>query len=379
MLRKVPITPQIPKEHYATWAEVDLSVIAENVRKIRARVGVQVMAVVKANGYGHGAVAVAQAALKGGATWLAVARCEEALELRRADLDCPILLLGLLPPARIDEAIGQSISLTVWDADQLPGLAAAAQRVGETARLHLKVDTGMSRLGVQPLEAPDLARRLAATPGLLFEGLFTHFARADEPQVETTADQERLFFEALLVLESEGLRPPLVHAANSAAALTRPSAYLDMVRLGIAMYGLHPSAEAPCPEGVRPALAWKAVLSQVKTLPAGRGVSYGHVYVTSRAERIGAVPLGYADGFRRVNGNQVLVGGRRVPVVGRVCMDQFMVQLDSVPEAREGDEVVIIGEQGEERIAAEEVGARWGTINYEVVCGIGARVPRLYG
>ncbi|MDP3184448.1 MAG: alanine racemase [Anaerolineales bacterium] len=368
-----------PKERCATWVEVDLSVIAENVRRIRARVGVQVMAVVKANGYGHGAVPVARAALEGGATWLAVARSEEAFELRRAGLDCPILLLGLLPPARIGEAIGQRISLTVWDADQLPPLSAAAQRAGEAARLHLKVDTGMSRLGVQPPEVPALARRLAATPGLLFEGLFTHFARADEPQVETTADQERLFYKVLAALESEDLRPPLVHAANSAAALTRPSAYNDMVRLGIAMYGLHPSAQVPCPEGVRPALAWKAVLAQVKTLPAGRGVSYGHIYVTSRAERIGSVPLGYADGFRRVNGNQVLVSGRRVPVVGHVCMDQFMLQLDSVPEAKAGDEVVIIGEQGEERIAAEEVAARWGTINYEVVCGIGARVPRLYG
>ncbi|MBI4770172.1 MAG: alanine racemase [Chloroflexi bacterium] len=367
-----------PKERYATWAEVDLGVIAENIRQIRARVDVQVMAVVKANGYGHGAVPVAQAALKGGATWLAVARIEEAIELRRAGLDCPILLLGLLPPARMDEAIGQRISLTVWDAHQFPRLAAAAQRVGEAARLHLKVDTGMSRLGVQPPEAPALARRLAGTSGLLFEGLFTHFARADEPQVETTADQERLFYEVLAALESEGLRPPLVHAANSAAAITRPSAFLDMVRLGIAMYGLHPSAEVPCPEGVRPALAWNAVLGQVKTLPAGRGVSYGHIYVTSRPERIGSVLLGYADGFRRANGNQVLVGGRRVPVVGRVCMDQFMVQLDSSSEARPGDEVVIIGEQGEERITAEEIAARWGTINYEVVCGIAARVPRLY-
>jgi alanine racemase len=366
-------------EHYTTWAEVDLGIIAANVRQFRARTASQIMAVVKANGYGHGAVPVAQAALKGGAAWCAVARLEEALELRQAGLSCPILLLGYLPAAQMDQAIAERISITVWQASQFSSLSAAAERVGEPARVHLKVDTGMSRLGVQSADAPELAQQLAHPPGLFYEGLFTHFARADEPGVGTTADQERLFLNLVQVLENAGLRPPLVHAANSAAALTRPSALLDAIRLGISMYGLDPSPQVRCPEDVRPALTWKAVLSQVKTLPPGRGVSYGHIYVTSHDERIGTVPVGYADGFRRVTNNQVLIGGRRVPVVGRVCMDQVMVQLDSVPEAQAGDEVVLIGRQGNQVISAEEVAERWETINYEVVCGIAARVPRLYG
>ena len=366
------------QEHYSTWAEIDLGIIAENVRQFRLCTGRAVIAVVKANAYGHGAVPVAKAALKGGASWCAIARLEEALELRKAGLDCPILLLGYLPPVQMEQAIAKHISVTVWEVDQLQRLSAAAERVGESARLHLKVDTGMSRLGVQTPDALALAQRLSQTPGLLFEGLFTHFARADEPDVETTAAQERLFNEVVAAFETAGLRPALVHAANSAASLTRPNTLLDAVRLGIAMYGLHPSSEVLCPERVQPALTWKAVLSQVKTLPAGRGVSYGHTYVTSREERIGTVPVGYADGFRRVTNNQVLVGGRRVPVVGRVCMDQIMLQLDAVPDVKEGDEVVLVGPQGDQRISAEEVAGRWGTINYEVVCGIGARVPRIY-
>ena len=179
-------------------------------------------------------------------------------------------------------------------------------------------------------------------------------------------------------LDAAGIQIPLVHAANSAASLSRPSVYFNCVRVGIALYGLHPSAECPLPPSIRPALSWKSIIAQVKTLPPGRGVSYGHEYTTSHSERIGTVPVGYADGFRRTAGNQVLIRGQRVPVVGRVTMDQVMVQLDSVPDAREGDEVVVIGEQESGGITAEQVADRWGTINYEVTSGIAHRVPRLY-
>jgi alanine racemase len=253
-----------------------------------------------------------------------------------------------------------------------------AQQTGEPARLHLKVDTGMSRLGVQPEHAVHLARLIARTPGVVFEGLFTHFARADEPDSTATKEQEDHFQSVILELESLGLRPAFVHAANSAASLSRPSAWLDLVRAGISLYGLRPSPLTPFPPELRPALSWKTVLSQVKVLPAGRGVSYGHLYTTSGQERIGTLPAGYADGFRRVAGNQVLIGGRRAPVIGQVCMDQVMVQLDEIQAAQPGDEVVILGKQGGEQISAEEIGERWGTINYEVVCGIGVRVPRIY-
>ncbi len=365
-------------ERYSTWVEVDLDAIRQNVAIIAQHTGVAVMAVVKANAYGHGAVPVAKAALEGGASWLAVARPEEGLELRENGLDCPILLLGYTPPAMVETAIRNHLSMTVWRTEHIEAADRVGQRLGIRARLHLKVDTGMSRLGVPPEEALPLVRQLASARGVSFEGIFTHFARADEADPTPTDEQEQRFRDLLQSLEAEALRPPWVHAANSAASMYRSSAHFDMVRLGIAMYGLHPSSEAPLLPKMRPALTWKAVLSHVKVLPPGRGVSYGHEYVTSHHERIGTIPVGYADGFRRLRGNAVLVGGKRVSVVGRVCMDQIMVQLDAVPDARPGDEVVLIGQQGGEKITAEDVARTWGTINYEVTCAIGPRVPRIY-
>jgi alanine racemase len=366
-----------PQDAYSTWAEVDLTAIESNVKWLVEHTGVRVMAVVKADGYGHGALPVAQVALRGGASWLGVARVEEALELREEGVTAPILVLGWVPPARIGELAAARISITAWDMSQIEA-AARAGGSSDRVRLHLKLDTGMSRLGAPPDRAVELARRIAGNPGLEFEGMFTHFARADEPSASTTDKQEKIFRGAIESLDAVGLRPPLIHAANSAAALTRPSAAFDMVRAGIAIYGLHPSDTCRLPAPFRPAMEWKTTLAQVKTLPPGRGVSYGHVYVTSANERIGTVPVGYADGFRRTEGNVVLVGGQRVPVVGRVCMDQIMVQLDGVPDATEGSEVVLLGGQVEARITAEEIAQRWGTINYEVVCGVGKRVPRIY-
>jgi alanine racemase len=212
----------------------------------------------------------------------------------------------------------------------------------------------------------------------MLEGVLTHFARADESDPAPTIVQETCFNDVIERLTAAGLRPPVIHAANSAATLTRPSAHFDLVRVGIAMYGLHPSSECPLPAEFRPVLSWKSQLSQVAQLPAGQGISYGHDYVTTRTERIGTIPVGYGDGFRRVSGNVVLVGGQQVEVVGRVCMDQALVQLDSVPEAKVGDGVVLIGSQGESCISAEDVAERWGTITHEIVCGISSRVPRVY-
>jgi alanine racemase len=366
-----------PHEAYSTWVEVDLSAIESNVRRLAELAGVRVMAVVKADGYGHGALPSARAALRGGAAWCGVARVEEALELRQGKIEAPILVLGWVPPDRLRELSAARISITVWDPAQIEA-AADVGRLGDPVRLHLKIDTGMSRLGALPERAVELARRIADRPELVFEGVFTHFARADEPSASTTDAQERTFRDVVVSLEGSGLRPRLAHAANSAAAIARPGAAFDMVRAGIAIYGLHPSSECLLPPSFRPALSWKTTLVQVKTLPPGRGVSYGHAYVTKRRERIGTVPVGYADGFRRTGGNVVLVEGHRAPVVGRVCMDQILVQLDDVPEAVEGSEAVLLGRQGEEAIPAEDIAQRWSTINYEVVCGIGRRVPRTY-
>jgi len=366
------------KESPSTWVEIDLGAIEQNARSFCRRTGVEVMAVVKANAYGHGAVPAARAALRGGATWFGVARIEEALELRQASLESPILILGYTPPGRLTEAIANDVSLTVWDADYFQAISREAGKLGKTARLHLKVDTGMSRLGAQPGRATEMAETINRLPGITLEGIFTHFARADESDPGPTNSQLKAFREVIEALEAKRLRPAYVHASNSAAGLTRPEAYFDLVRTGIALYGLQPSSERRLTPEFRPALTWKTRLSQVKTLPAGRGVSYGHTYTTKAQERIGTLPVGYADGFRRLPGNHVLVGGRKVPVIGRVTMDQIMVRLNGVSQAKVGDEVVLIGQQGEACITAEQVAETWGTINYEVVCAIGSRVSRIY-
>lgn len=363
---------------YATWTEIDLGAIENNARRIIELTGVQLMVVVKAYGYGHGANHTSRAALRGGATWCGVARVEEARALRRGGIETPILILGMTPDQHLAWMIEQAVSLTVWDPAQVRRIEEIARQVGKPARLHLKLDSGMSRLGAFPEECLALAAMIKSSSDLIFEGLMTHFATADEIDRHPADEQERIFRQVLQEIEAAGLRPPLVHAANSAATLSRPQAHFDLVRAGNAVYGMHPSPDCRLPEGFRPALAWKAQLIRVKTLPGRSGVGYGHSYVTRTAERIGTVSVGYADGFRRVPGNVVLVGGQRVPVVGRVSMDQIMVSLAAVPEAEVGDEVVLLGRQGEEQISAEEIAATWKTINYEVTCGLNFRVPRIY-
>lgn len=365
-------------KRYATWIEIDLDAIKENLGYFCELSAAKVMAVVKANAYGHGSREVAEAALVGGASWLAVARAEEAQQLRIDGLEAPLLILGYTPPLRILEMIERGVALTVWESDQVRAVGEAAAACGMEARLHLKVDTGMSRLGVQPVDTLEMVDRIENTPGVILEGIFTHLARADEDDPSTSDLQLSCFQELIDDLERENRRPAIVHCANSATALKRVGVHMDLVRVGIAMYGLHPSHETRLPAVFRPALTWKSILAQVKTLPAGRGISYGHRYTTTRDERIGTIPVGYADGLRRLEGNRVLVGGRSVPVIGRVTMDQIMVNLDSLPEAQAGDEVVILGSQDGARISAEEIATHWGTINYEVTSGIAARVPRLY-
>lgn len=365
-------------EAYSTWLEIDLSAIRDNVERIRGISGRPVMAVIKANGYGHGLVEAGRGAAAGGAAWLAVARVEEAAALRQAKIELPILVLGYSTPERVPEAIANRVSLALPSADLVGAYAAQARAVGGTLCVHAKFDSGMGRLGVFPEDGLAFAQRVAQEPGLVLEGAFTHFANADEPARDTTQWQITRFKALVDALAANGLRPPVVHAANSAAALYFPDAYFDMVRPGIAIYGLHPSPDALLPEGFRPALSWKARLASVKDLPAGHGVGYNYRYQTGGPERIGVIPVGYADGFRRRLGNFVLVGGKRLPIVGGVCMDQCMVQLDQHPQAQMGDEVVLIGRQGDSWLTAEDHGAAWGTNNYEVVCGLTARVPRFY-
>jgi alanine racemase len=366
-----------------TWAEIDLAAIQHNLRRMKALAGTRVMAVVKANAYGHGALETARACAEAGADWLGVARVEEGLALRAAGLTPPILVLGYTPPQAATEAIGHGLTLTVFSLEAARAYADAARALNRRARLHVKVDTGMGRLGVMPAEAPDLIRAIGGLKSVEIEGVFTHFANADSlngpsPAVwgETALAQLSMFNNIIASLPS---RPPLIHAANSAAALALPEARLDLVRMGIALYGLNPSAEVPCPPDFQAALSWKALVTQVKTLPPGSGVSYGHQYITPTQETLATLGVGYADGYRRVlNVNEALIGGQRAPVRGRVCMDQIIVGVSHLPEVRVGDEAVLIGRQGAEALSADELARKWGTINYEVTSGLLARVARRF-
>ncbi len=363
---------------HATWAEVDLDAVRGNIAAILRHTGRAVFAVVKANAYGHGAVPVARAALEAGAGWLAVARAGEALELRAAGIEAPLLILGWTPPAQLSRMIAEHVSLTVWEEGQIAAIASAAREAGERAQLHLNIDTGMGRLGAEPEVGLDLAQFIASLEEVELQGAYTHFARADESDREPTFAQNEIFAGFVRQLTRLNLRPLWVHAANSAAAIRFEPTWYDAVRVGVAMYGLHPSEQVKLPDAFRPALCWKSVVTQVKTLPVGRGLSYGHAYHTRGQERIGTVAVGYADGYRRMMGNDVLVDGRRCPVRGRVTMDQILVGLDGAGDVEAGQVVVLLGSSGRETISAEELGRRWGTINYEVTSGIAARVPRVY-
>lgn len=361
---------------YSTWLEIDLNAIKHNTTLVREKTGAEVMAVIKANGYGHGARPAAQAAVAGGATWMGVARIEEALALRRAGISCKILVLGFTPAAKVPEAIEHGITVALFEPELASNYLDYANIHGGTLHAHLKVETGMGRLGMNPKYVAKFLEALKGT-AIQVDGIFTHLAQADDPNSDYTLRQLAIFDELLADLADKGLKPEKVHAANSSAVLNFPQAYYDIVRPGDLLFGISPTNEPLSPE-YKPSLSWKARIISLHTFPAGQGISYGSTYVTQKEERIGVMPTGYGDGFRRVDHQQVLVGGKRVDVVGRVCMDQSMLQLDSVPEAKVGDEIVLIGTQGNETLTVDEVARRWGTINYEVVCGLADRLPRIY-
>jgi alanine racemase len=383
LVRQAPGAKQVVPLHQdrAAWMEVDLGAIAGNLRRLReiaAPAGV--MAVLKADAYGHGAVRVARTAVQHGAAMLATAVLSEAAMLRQHGITAPILVLGYTPAWQARDVVRLGVAVSLFSLDLAQHLSRAALALQRPpVPVHIKVDTGMHRLGLQPDEVIPFAQQVAALPGVTIEGLFTHFATADAADPAYALEQIARFERLLDAWERAGLpRPRFIHAANSAATLRFPQAHYDLVRTGIALYGLHPSPDVRLPPGFSAALALKTQLAQVKALPAGEPVSYGATWVTPRPSRIGVLPIGYADGFRRApeNWGEVLVRGRRIPTVGRVCMDMCMVDLTDVPEARVGDEVVLIGEQQGELLTAEEVASQLGTINYEVVSQILARVPR---
>ncbi|MCC6453435.1 MAG: alanine racemase [Caldilineaceae bacterium] len=366
-----------------TWLEIDRSALLNNVRQLRALLTPPSLltGVVKANAYGHGAVMVCRLLVEAGVDRLAVATVGEALELRAADIHLPILVLGYTPGALALEAVAQEITLTVFDLETAGAIAAAAQASGKRARVHLKVNTGMNRLGVAPGDARALLSALSEMRSLEVEGIFTHFATSDTDRAYAE-EQFRCFVSVLDELAAAGLRPAIAHAANSAATLTMPHAHLEMVRCGIALYGLDPDEDdTPLPSTFVPVMSWKAQVAQVRHLQPGDAVSYGREFVAQQPMTVATIPVGYADGFPRRprTWGSVLIHGQPAPLVGRVCMDQCVVDVTSIAAqqpVRQGDEVVLIGRQGRAELSAAEVARRIGTNNYDVVSRILARVPR---
>ncbi len=359
------------------WAEIDTQAVAHNVRQFKELVGpsCQLMAVIKANGYGHGALTAARQALAHGATWLAVAFPEEGTLLRRAGIASPILVLGGLVPQQLEICVSKDLAVTVFQWETAAALSSHARRWNKTVRVHVKVDTGMGRLGIQPDEAVSFVRRVKGLSGLEVQGVFTHFASADE-QDQYYHWQLQRFQKVLRDLEREGLSVPLRHCANTAATLFDPASHLNLVRVGLGLYGLYPNERRPLT--LKPVLALKARLAAVRTVPPGTAVGYGSQFVTWKETNIGVLPLGYADGMSRHLGGtaKVLVEGTECAVVGRICMDHCMVDLGDV-SVEVGEEVVLIGRQGSGVITVDDWAACIGTINYEIPCMLSERIARI--
>lgn len=367
------------------WAEVNLNDLSYNVGEICRAAGprAEVMAVVKANAYGHGAVEVSKTALASGATRLAVARSAEGMELRRAGIRAPILVLGYTPPGLIRDIAEYDLEQTVYGRDYALAVNQQAARMGAKIPVHIKIDTGMGRIGVVAGtgSAVGEVKEIAAQPNLEAVGIFTHFAAADSADKTYTLSQWECFVDLLAHLSREGLEFSLKHCANSAAILDLPETCLNLVRAGIIMYGLYPSGEVNrFNVNLKPVMSLKTRVAQVKTVPQGFSISYGCTYITEKATVIATLPVGYADGYSRQlsSKGEVLIRGSRAPVVGRVCMDQCMVDVGNIPGVVSGDEVVLFGRQGDQVLPVEELAGWIGTINYEVVCMVGARVPRIY-
>ena len=358
---------------------VDLSHIQRNTEFLKSLLGPsqRLMAVVKADGYGHGAVAVAKAALRGGAAWLGVALAEEGVELRDAGVTAPILVLGPSHPSQMLLAVDHHIDLTVFDRQHLIWAAQAARRCQTSARIHLKLDTGMGRVGLLAEQLNQMWLEWLRAPELTWIGVSTHFASSDAEDSEATRTQLQRFLDALEFLRAEGALPPEIHAANSAAIMRYPGTHFTLARAGLALYGLKPYAGA---KGLEPALRWISQVAYVKEVPAGFAVGYGATYRTPTPQKLLSVPVGYADGYRRAwsNRSQVLIGGCRYPVVGNISMDQITVATPLSAQVAVGDVVTLLGPDGTDAISAEELAQILESISYEVVTGIGKRVPRRY-
>ena len=377
-LAPMPINPS----GRPTVALVDLDALRRNFRQIRTTVGpgVKILSMVKANGYGHGGPRIAEALAAEGSDSFGVATVEEGLELRAAGIRAPILVVAGAYPEQLDLFAENKLTPIVHDAESLARLDEGARQRGATLKFHLKVDTGMGRIGFAPGDLASWLPRLERLHGLEIEGVFSHFSHADNVAGDYTKKQLEIFRGVVERLRSAGVSPPLVHLANSAATITLPAAYFNMVRPGLMLYGIHPSPDMAAQISLQPVLSWKSRILQLKKVPAGTSISYGRTFITQRESLIATVPVGYADGYSRLLSNvgAMLVKGKRAPVAGTVCMDLTMIDVTDIGGVQQGDEVVLLGRQGNAVISADEMAAWSNTISYEILTSIGTRVPRIY-
>ena len=373
------------EKHSRVYAEIDLDAISYNMEQMKKRVGegAKFIAVVKTDGYGHGAVPIACMLDDDPDVWgYATATLEEAVELHRAGIQKPTMVLGCVVPDQYEEMIKEEVRATVYTLDMAHEISNLARKLGKTAYFHIKIDTGMERLGFPATEeSADLIGQIEKLPNVCLEGMFTHFAKADEYDKTFTKEQIQKFKKMIAMMEDRGVSIPVKHCSNSAGIAEIREANMDMVRAGITLYGLWPSEEVDQNSlDLKPVMELKTHVAYVKDLEAGRAISYGGTFITKRDSRIATIPVGYADGYCRglSNTGSVLIHGKRAPICGRVCMDQFMVDVTDIPDVKIGDEVTLIGRDGDEVITMEEVGSLSGRFNYEFVCVLGKRIPRVF-
>ena len=367
-----------------TWVEINLDAIANNVKNIKKLIGKkkEVMAVVKGNAYGHDILEIASVVLNNGATRLAVARLEEGIFLRKSGINVPILVLGLTLKQQVEPLVSYNITPTVSEYEMIEKLSDSAFKEDKIVKVHLKVDTGMGRIGISPNHVLNFIKKVKVLKNVEIEGIFTHFSVADEKDKSYTEAQFKKFVEVLNILEKEGIRIPVKHVGNSATLLDLPHMWLDMVRPGISLYGLYPSEDVQKTVKLTPAYSFKTRIVFLKELLQGEDVGYGRTYTTKKKRTVVAsLPVGYADGYNRLlsNKGEVLVKGKRFPIIGRICMDQCIIDVTDLSQVKIGDEVVLWGKQGHEEITIEEIAGKIGTINYEIVhMPDKKRVPKLF-
>ena len=370
--------------HRPVWAEIDLDCVAHNLHEFQRilKPNAELMAVVKADAYGHGALQVARTALEAGASWLAVALPEEGLLLRRQEITAPLLLLGGSAPGTENAVIANELCPNIFTIESAQRFAECAKAQGKSLPFYLKLDTGMGRIGVRPDQLLEFLEALKAFPQLELQGVFSHFSKADETDKSYSQKQIDCFQEGLRQIHEAGFQPKYRVLSNSAGTMELPDTHFDMVRIGISLYGLYPSDEVDrSTVQLKPVMQWKTRITYLKTLPPGEAVSYGGKFITQRQTKVATLPIGYADGFRRrlwTKEWQVLVRGQRAPIIGKICMDMCMLDVTDIDGVDIGDEVVLLGRQGNEMIHTDDMAAALDTINYEITCLVGKRVPRVY-